>query len=149
MLEKTATQLRFMHVTSYWHANGPQQVAQEKADQLTALLQDELAKRGKPDVTPWQQQRLQLRAVNSPSGSPAARSGSPGKFRYMDASVDSLQQQRSKLRPVQTSKHAALPVPVQQGFAAAPIMAPLGGAQVRGVHSSNSGLPAALTGLLL
>ena len=126
----------------------PQQVVQEQADQLTSLLQDELAKRGKPGVTPWQQQRLQLRAVRGPSGSPAAKVGSPSNFRYTDASVDSLQQQRAKLKPVQTSKHAALPAQVQQGPAAPPTLPPTGGAQLRGVQARTAALPAAVTGLL-
>lgn len=126
------------------------QVAQEKADQLTGLLQDELAKRGKPSVTPWQQQRLQLRAVRGPSGSPAARVGSPSNFRYTDASVDSLQQQRAKLKPVQTSKLAALPAPVQQEPGAAPTLAPPGVAQLKGVQASTAiALPAAVSGVLV
>lgn len=125
------------------------QVVQEKADQLTGLLQDELAKRGKPGVTPWQQQRLQLRAVRGPSGSPAAKVGSPSNFRYTDASVDSLQQQRAKLKPVQTSKHAALPAPGQQGPGAALTLPPAGVAQLRGAHTSTVALPAAVSGLLV
>lgn len=120
---------------------------QEKADQLTGLLQDELAKRGKPGVTPWQQQRLQLRAVRGPSGSPAAKVGSPGNFRYSDASVDSLQQQRAKLKPVQTSKHAALPASVQQGSGAPPMVPVTRDAQLRGVSTASP--PVAVTGVLL
>ena len=100
-------------------------------------------------MTPWQQQRLQLRAVKRQSGSPAAQGGSPGHFRYVDASVDTLQQQRAKLKPVQTSKHAALPASMQQGFAAAPALPPNGTANLRGVHPSNATLPAARTGWLL
>ena len=84
-------------------------------------------------------------------GSPAAQGGSPDHFRYVDASVDSLQQQRAKLKPVQTSKHAALPASVQQGFAAAPALLPTGAANLnlRGVHPHNAGLHAARTGQLL
>ena len=100
-------------------------------------------------MTPWQQQRLQLRAVQRQSGSPAAQGGSPGHFRYVDASVDTLQQQRAKLKPVQTSKPAALPASVQQGFAAGPALPPTGATNLRGVHPHTSAVPAAGTGWLL
>ena len=108
-----------------------------------------MAKRGQTSATPWQQQRLQLRAVNRQSGSPAAQGGSPGHFLYVDASVDTLQQQRAKLKPVQTSKNAALPAPVQQGLAAASALVPKRAAHLRGVQSGNTNLPAARTGWLL
>lgn len=100
-------------------------------------------------MTPWQQQRLQLRAVKRQSGSPAAQGGSPGHFHYADASMDTLQQQRAKLKPVQTSKLAALPASVQQGFAAAPVPPPNGTAHLRGVHPGSATLPAAGIGWLL
>ena len=124
----------------------PWQAAQQKLDQLTSLLQGELAKHGQPSATPWQQQRQQLRSVGTPPGSPVAGSGSPGHFRYADASMDTLQQQRAKLKPVHTSKHAPLPAPMQQGFVAPPALAPLGAAHLRGVHPGTAARPPAGTG---
>lgn len=116
------------------------QAAQDKGNHPRGLQQDDLAKRS--GTTAWQQQRLQLRAVMSPSGSPSAQSGSPSGFRYADASVDTLQQQRAKLRPVQTSKQAVLPT--QQGFVA-PVMRPGGAARPKEAQP----LPAATAGVFL
>ncbi len=76
---------------------------------LGSSLQDELSRHGRPTAVPWQQQRLHLRPVTSLASSPRSRSGSPTDFHSADAAVDTLLQQRSKLKPVQTSKHAILP----------------------------------------
>ena len=59
---------------------------------------------------PWQQQRLHLRPVTAPASSPNSKGASPSDVHTADAAVDTLQQQRAKLKPVQTSKHALLPV---------------------------------------
>ena len=85
------------------------QVVQQKVDHLGSSLQDEPSKHGRPTAVPWQQQRLHLHPT-APASSPSSRSGSPSEVRSADVAVDTLQQQRAKLKPVQTSKHAILPV---------------------------------------
>jgi len=96
-------------------------VAQQKADRLGGLLSDELSKRGKPTTTPWQQHRLLLRpTVPGSDASFTGSNASPGGARSVDvASVDTLQQQRSKLKPVQTSSKVLLPVKQQPAAAIA------------------------------
>jgi len=86
------------------------QVVQQKVDHLDSLLQDEVSKPGRPTAAPWQQQHLHLRPVTAPASSTNSRSGSPSEVHTADAAVDTLQQQRAKLKPVQTSKHALPPV---------------------------------------
>ena len=78
-----------------------------------------------PSAVPWQQQ-CNLRSVAALASSPNSRTGSPTDIHTADVAVDTLQQQRDKLKPVQTSKHAILPVkrpaaapPRGQGTAAA------------------------------
>ncbi len=85
------------------------QVVQQKVDHLGSSLQDEPSKHGRPTAVPWQQQRLHLRPATSLDSSPNSRSGSPSDTHMADNAVDTLQQQRAKLKPVQTSKHAILP----------------------------------------
>ena len=88
------------------------QVAQQKADSLSNVLHSELAKRGKPPAPNWQQQRLQLRPISQSRSPASSRGSSPGSSRgnspvgsqkRIDAPVDTLLQQRAKLRHVQTS----------------------------------------------
>ena len=85
------------------------QVVQQKVDHLGSSLQDEPSKHGMPSAVPWQQQR-NLRSVAALASSPNSRTGSPTDIHTADVAVDTLQQQRDKLKPVQTSKHAILPV---------------------------------------
>lgn len=59
---------------------------------------------------PWQQQRLHLRPVTASASSSNSRSATPSSVHTADTAVDTLQQQRAKLKPVQTSKHAIAPV---------------------------------------
>ena len=86
------------------------QDVQQTVDHLGSSFQDEPSKHGRPTAVPWQQQRLHLRPATSLDSSPNSRSGSPSDTHMADNAVDTLQQQRAKLKPVQTSKHAILPV---------------------------------------
>ena len=86
------------------------QVVQQKVNHVGSSLQDESSKPGTPTAVAWQQQRLHLLPVTALASSPNSRSSSPCDIHTADVAVDTLQQQRAKLKPVQTSKHAKLPV---------------------------------------
>ncbi|KAA6419479.1 MAG: hypothetical protein FRX49_10577 [Trebouxia sp. A1-2] len=82
----------------------------ESWDHQGSSLQDESSKHGRPTAVPWQQQRLHLRPVTASASSSNSRSATPSSVHTADTAVDTLQQQRAKLKPVQTSKHAIAPV---------------------------------------
>ncbi|KAL0039822.1 hypothetical protein WJX77_009060 [Trebouxia sp. C0004] len=84
------------------------EVVQQKVNHRGTPLQEESSKHGRPTAVPWQ--RLHLRPVTAPASSPNSRSGSPSEVHPAGVAVDTLQQQRAKLKPVQTSKHVILPV---------------------------------------
>ena len=92
------------------HKLNPLQAAQQKTESLSDILHAELAKRGKAPAAAWQQQRLQLRPISQPNSPRSSNSGSPvGGQRYTDASIDTLMQQRAKLKHVQTSSKGLVP----------------------------------------